>query len=83
MVAFSDRSMSSARETTQVGEAFFRINRETSALLIIDMQNAFLEPGALLEAPMGRNIIARLAKLIAECRNTGVPVTACSSSAFS
>ena len=66
--------MSAAREATQVGEAYFRINRRTSALLIIDMQNAFLEPGAMLEAPMGRDIIARLVKLIAECRNLGVPV---------
>ena len=66
--------MSTVRETTRTGEAFFRVNRETSALLIIDMQNAFLEPGAMLEAPTGRDIIARLAKLIAECRNLGVPV---------
>ena len=66
--------MSTTRETTKTGEAFFRINRETSALLIIDMQNAFLEPGAMLEAPLGRAVIARLTKLIAECRNRGVPV---------
>ena len=66
--------MSTARETTWVDDAFFRINRKTSALLIIDMQNAFLEPGAMLEAPMGRAIITRLTQLIAECRNRGVPV---------
>ncbi len=66
--------MSEARKATQTGEAFFRINRETSALLIIDMQNAFLEPGAMLEAPLGRAIITRLTQLIAECRNHGVPV---------
>ena len=66
--------MSEARETTQTGEAFFRINRETSALLIIDMQNAFLEPGAMLEVEMGRAIITRLTELVTECRNLGVPV---------
>ena len=66
--------MSAAREATQVGEAFFRIQRETSALLIIDMQNAFLEPGAMLEAPMGRAIIPQLAKLIEVCRGLDVPV---------
>ena len=38
------------------------------------MQNAFLEPGTLLEAPSGRDIIARLAKLIEVCRELGVPV---------
>ena len=66
--------MSEAREATKSGEAFFRINRKTSALLIVDMQNAFLEPGAMLEAPMGRAIIPRLTKLITECRNLEVPV---------
>ena len=66
--------MSAAREATQVGEVFFRINRKTSALLIIDMQNAFLEPGALLEAPAGRDIIARLAQLIEVCRDLNVPL---------
>ena len=66
--------MSGAREATQIGETFFRINRETSALLIIDMQNAFLEPGAMLEAPMGRAVIPGITKLITACRNHGVPV---------
>lgn len=66
--------MSTARETTRVGEAFFRINRKSSALLVIDMQNAFLEPGAMLETPMGREIIARLSGLITECRKMAVPV---------
>ena len=66
--------MSGAREETRVGGAFFRINRKTSALLIIDMQNAFLEPGAILEAPMGRDIITRLARLIDVCRELCVPV---------
>ena len=66
--------MSTARETTWVDDAFFRTNRKTSALLIIDMQNAFLEPGAMLEAPMGRDIITRLARLIDVCRELCVPV---------
>ena len=66
--------MSNARETTRVGEEFFRLNRKTSALLIIDMQNAFLEPGAMLETPMGRDIIASLSILIDECRKLAVPL---------
>ena len=66
--------MSNARETTRVGEEFFRLNRKTSALLIIDMQNAFLEPGAMLETPMGRDIIASLSILIDECRKLAVPI---------
>lgn len=66
--------MSTARETTRTGDAFFRINRKSSALLIIDMQNAFLEPGAVLETPMGRDIIARLAELIEACRGLDVPI---------
>jgi ureidoacrylate peracid hydrolase len=40
----------------------------------IDMQRAFLEPGAALEAPPGRAIIPILQRLIQACRLKGVPV---------
>jgi len=52
----------------------FDIHRERTALLIIDMQNAFLKPGAPLERPRGRDIVPRLNKLIRACRKTGVLV---------
>ncbi|MFT7458522.1 MAG: nicotinamidase-related amidase [Planctomycetota bacterium] len=66
--------MSTARETTRQGEAFFRITPNKAALLIIDMQNGFLEPGAMLEVPAGRDIIPNIVNLMGECRKLNVPV---------
>lgn len=42
-----------------------------SALLVIDMINDFLEPGAILEVPMGRKIIPSIAKRIVEFESFG------------
>ncbi|MDE0512861.1 MAG: isochorismatase family protein [Gammaproteobacteria bacterium] len=71
---YDNNYMGTARETALTGEAFFRINRKTSALLIIDMQNAFLEPGAMLKTPTGRDIITRLSRLVTEYRKLEVPI---------
>jgi ureidoacrylate peracid hydrolase len=45
-----------------------------TALLVIDMQHGFLDPGAALEVPPGREIIPRLRQLIDVCRRHAVPV---------
>lgn len=45
----------------------FDIHADKTALLIIDMQNAFLKPGAILERPSGRDLIPRLNKLLRAC----------------
>jgi nicotinamidase-related amidase len=45
-----------------------------TALLVIDMQRGFLEPGAALEVPPGRAIVANLRLLIDTCRRQRVPV---------
>jgi len=45
-----------------------------TALVVIDMQRGFLDPGAALEVPQGRDIIPNLQRLIAVCRTKGVPV---------
>ena len=45
-----------------------------TALLVIDMQRAFLEPGAALELPPGRAIIPNLQRLIQACRQKGLPI---------
>jgi ureidoacrylate peracid hydrolase len=66
--------MSRGRESTRVGEEFFRLNCETCALLVVDMQNAFLEPGAMLEVPSGREIIPQVTQLIEYSREVGVPI---------
>jgi biuret amidohydrolase len=45
-----------------------------TALLVIDMQHGFLDPGAALEVPQGRAIVANLQRLIEACRRQRVPV---------
>jgi ureidoacrylate peracid hydrolase len=45
-----------------------------TALLVIDMQRGFLDPGAALEVPEGRQIIPNVRRLIDVCRRRGVPV---------
>jgi ureidoacrylate peracid hydrolase len=51
-----------------------RLEPGRMALLVIDMQRGFLDPGAALEVPPGRDIIPNLRRLIAACRRNGVPV---------
>ena len=45
-----------------------------TALLVVDMQRGFLEPGAALEVPPGREIIPALQQLVSACRRQQVPV---------
>ncbi len=45
-----------------------------TGLLVIDMQRGFLEPGAALEVPPGREIIPNLVRLVETCRRKAVPV---------
>jgi ureidoacrylate peracid hydrolase len=51
-----------------------RLQPGRTALLVVDMQRGFLEPGAALEVPPGRAIIPNLQRLVAACRRQGVPV---------
>ena len=44
-----------------------------TALLVIDMQRGFLEPGAALEVPPGRAIVPNVRRLVDVCRAKGVP----------
>jgi ureidoacrylate peracid hydrolase len=45
-----------------------------TALLVIDMQNAFVAPGAPIEVPAARAIVAPINRLTAALRKRGVPV---------
>jgi len=45
-----------------------------TALVIIDMQNAFLEPGGPIEVPPAREIVEPINRMAAGCRALGVPV---------
>lgn len=55
-------------------DAIHRCRPGRTALLVIDMQRGFLEPGAALEVPQGRDIVPNVRRLIDVCRAKGVPV---------
>lgn len=47
---------------------------ETTAVIVIDMQNDFVASGAPMETPMGRELLPTLAKLLGHARATGMTV---------
>lgn len=51
-----------------------RIDPASTALLVIDMQNDFVEEGAPLEFPEGRSILPTLQKVLDAARSHGIPV---------
>src|SRR5258706_6096354 len=53
---------------------FDALDPKRTALLIIDMQNAFVAPGAPVEVPAARGIVAPINRLAAALRKRGVPV---------
>ena len=53
---------------------FDRLDPRRSALLVIDMQNAFVAPGAPIEVPGSRGIVSNINRLAKELRQRGVPV---------
>jgi ureidoacrylate peracid hydrolase len=58
-------------------EAFTRalpLAPERTALLVVDMQRGFLEPGEAMEVPPAREIVPRVAELVAIFREKGRPV---------
>jgi ureidoacrylate peracid hydrolase len=62
------------RRKQQRIDELHRLERGRTALLVIDMQRSFLEPGAALEVPPGRDLIPNLQRLVQACRGSGVPV---------
>jgi len=53
---------------------FDSLEPKKTALLVIDMQNAFVAPGAPVEVPAAREIVPAINRLAAELRKRGVPV---------
>jgi ureidoacrylate peracid hydrolase len=51
-----------------------RLDPKRTALVVIDMQNAFVAPGAPAEVPAARGIVLNINRLAAELRGRGVPV---------
>lgn len=52
----------------------FRVDRDSTALVVVDMTNDFLEPGVPQFCAAGPEVIPRLADLIDVCRRAGVLV---------
>src|SRR4051794_1347289 len=55
-------------------DEWHRLEPGRTALLVIDMQRGFLDPGAALEVPAGRAIIPGLRRLIEASRECALPV---------
>ena len=53
---------------------FDSLDAKKTALLVIDMQNAFVAPGSPLEVPGARAIVAPINRLAAELRKRGVTI---------
>jgi ureidoacrylate peracid hydrolase len=52
----------------------FQLDSAKTALVVIDMQNAFVAPGSTIEIPAGRQIVPNINKLARACRSVGIPV---------
>lgn len=53
---------------------FDSLDPKKTALLVIDMQNAFVAPGAPVEVPAAREIVPAINRLAVALRKRGVPV---------
>lgn len=53
---------------------FDRLDPQRTALVVIDMQSAFVEPGSPAEVPASRGIVANINRVAAEARKLGVTV---------
>jgi ureidoacrylate peracid hydrolase len=52
----------------------FAVSAGTTALVVIDMQNDFIREGAPYESPAGREMVDDVNRLVAACREHGMPV---------
>jgi nicotinamidase-related amidase len=50
------------------------LDRDSAALLVVDLQNQFVEEGAVLEVPQARDVMPKVRQLLSACRDLGVPV---------
>jgi len=55
-------------------DTLHRCPKERTALLVVDMQHGFLDPGASLEVPKGRALFPAIRCLMDCCRSLGAPV---------
>jgi ureidoacrylate peracid hydrolase len=62
-------------DRTETFERVLRLEPGRTALLVVDMQRAFLDPGAAMEVPEARAIVPTVAGLVALFRDKRLPVT--------
>ena len=60
--------------TSERIEHVHRCDPAHTALLVVDMQRGFLDPGAALEVSAGREIVPAIGRLVDCCRTVGAPV---------
>jgi nicotinamidase-related amidase len=63
-----------AREEYEAANPPFRLDPRRAALLVIDMQRAFVEPGGSMWVPENLRILENVKRLLATCRSLGIPV---------
>jgi ureidoacrylate peracid hydrolase len=51
-----------------------KLNPKKAALLVIDMQNDFINKGSMVYTPMAEAIVPNLKKLVSTCRKAKIPV---------
>ena len=56
------------------GRDFFTVDPRWTALIVIDMQNAFVAEGATYETPGARAMLPKLERLVAFARDHAMPV---------
>jgi ureidoacrylate peracid hydrolase len=61
-------------DRTETFERVLRLEPGRTALLVVDMQRGFLDPGAAMEVPEARAIVPTVAGLVALFRRQGLPV---------
>src|SRR5512135_3304995 len=53
---------------------FEKLDPSKMAMVVVDMQNVFCEPGGALEIPASRDTADNINRLAAACRKGGIPV---------
>lgn len=51
-----------------------RIDPKKTAMIVVDMENDFIAPGAPMETPAGRQMLPNLKRAISFCRESGIRV---------
>jgi len=55
-------------------EPLLKVDKSKTALVVIDMQNAFVATGSTIEVPRGREIVPNINALTWTCRKAGIPM---------